>query len=341
MYLEHFEFARHPFRMAPEEDFLYMSRQHSRAFVFMDSAIWSPEGFVVISGEIGSGKTTLLKKMISDVKEDVMLFHIAYTNLQGDDLFQIIMQQANIKVAESNKVTMLFAINEHLRKLADRGMPVLLAIDEAQNLSHENLEDIRMLAGMEGPNGPIMRVILLGQPELKDHITVIPQLTQRVKLFFHLEGLSFEDTRHYIHHRLTVAGAPTTLLFHDSILHLVHEYSNGIPRLINKICDGLLLCAFAEDRHELVDSDIDEIKSELHVASTDDKAEKAAEEAQSALDVVSQAPAAANSDYLSVLERIAASLESLDNKIGALSTPDKNSKIRLFDEARRRLKDGK
>lgn len=335
MYLEHFGFERHPFRMAPEEDFLYMSRQHSRAFVFMDSAIWSPEGFVVISGEIGSGKTTLLKKMISDVKEEVTLFHIAYTNLQGDDLFQIIMQQAAIRVADSNKVSMLFAINEHLRQLAAKGTPVLLAIDEAQNLTHENLEDIRMLAGMEGPNGPILRVILLGQPELKDHIASIPQLTQRVKLFFHLEGLSFEDTQHYIYHRLTVAGFKNKELFPTGIIKLIHENSGGIPRLINKISDGLLLCAFAEDRMSLQGSDIDEIRHELLV-STDDILTKQTKQANKN---DGDQPLASGASEMA-LERIATALESIDSKLTGLIDSN-NPKIKIFEEARKRLKEGK
>jgi type II secretory pathway predicted ATPase ExeA len=289
---------------------------------------------VVISGEIGSGKTTLLKKMISDVKDEITLFHIAYTNLQGDDLFQIIMQQAAIRVADSNKVSMLFAINEHLRQLSARGTPVLLAIDEAQNLTHENLEDIRMLAGMEGPNGPILRVILLGQPELKDNIASIPQLTQRVKLFFHLEGLSFEDTQHYIYHRLTVAGFKNKDLFPTDIIKLIHENSGGIPRLINKISDGLLLCAFAEDRQNLQGSDIDEIRHELLV-STDDILQKhskktTTEPEQPVLATASNA----------ALERIATALESIDSKLTGL-VDSNNPKIKIFEEARKRLKEGK
>ncbi|TCS44097.1 ExeA family protein [Reinekea marinisedimentorum] len=336
MYLEHFGFARHPFRMAPEEDFLYMSRQHSRAFVFMDSAIWSPEGFVVISGEIGSGKTTLLKKMISEIKEEVKLFHIAYTNLQGDDLFQIIMQQAAIRVTDSNKVSMLFAINDHLCQLAARGVPVLLAIDEAQNLTHENLEDIRMLAGMEGPNGPILRVILMGQPELKENIGDIPQLTQRIKLFFHLEGLSLEDTKHYIYHRLTVAGFTDTGLFSEEIIKSIHEFSSGIPRLINKISDGLLLCAFAEDRKYLNASDIEEIKQELMVSNED-----ILEARKSTLKKPSSAGnTAMSSDNLDALSRIASALESIDEKLSFLSDGESNPKVRLFEDARRRIKDG-
>ena len=334
MYLDHFGFERHPFRMAPEEDFLYMSRQHSRAFVFMDSAVWSPEGFVVISGEIGSGKTTLLKKMISDIKEEVKLFHIAYTNLKGDDLFQVILQQAGLRIVDNNKVTMLFAINEHLRNLAAKGIPVLLAIDEAQNLSHENLEDIRMLAGMEGPHGPILRVILLGQPELKAHISAIPQLTQRVKLFFHLEGLSYDDTKHYIFHRLTVVGYGNTNLFPEPVIQQVHQHSRGIPRLINKISDGLLLCAFAEDRQHLQASDIDEIRHELLVSTDDIPTEPKVETAN-----ISRSSSAEQQQPIATdaLERIALALESIDNKLELFAT-EENPKVKLFEEARKRIK---
>jgi general secretion pathway protein A len=333
MYLEHFGFKRHPFRMAPEEDFLYMSRQHSRAFVFMDSAVWSPEGFVVISGEIGSGKTTLLKKTISDLQESVQLFHIAYTNLQGDDLFQVIMQQAGIRLADANKVAMLFAINDHFKHMAARGKPVLLAIDEAQNLSHENLEDIRMLAGMEGPDGPILRVILLGQPELKKHISDIPQLTQRVKLFFHLEGLSPEDTKHYIYHRLAVAGFNQTNLFTDEVVSMIHEQSEGIPRLINKISDGLLLCAFAEDRKNLQVSDIDEIRDELLVSNDNLKASVA----KSSDETADTTPSSVDNEH--ALNRIADVLERLEAKLFPEQSTEVPSKIKIFEEAKRRLQD--
>lgn len=329
MYLQHFGFKRHPFRMAPEEDFLYMSRQHSRAFVFMDSAVWSPEGFVVISGEIGSGKTTLLKKMLTDLGDNVEVFHVAYTNLQGDDLFQLIMQQANIQIAGANKITMLFAINEHFQKMSSRGKPVLLAIDEAQNLSHDNLEDIRMLAGMEGPDGPVLRVVLLGQPELKDHIYDIPQLTQRVKLFFHLEGLSLEDTKHYIDHRLAVSGCYNKELFSHEIIKTIHDNSEGLPRLINKIADGLLLCAFAEDRVHLQSDDIEEIRHELLVSHDDLFAHKKAS---------ADAPPVVAGSLEASLERIASSLERIESLLGTQNDP-KQATIQLFEAAKQRLKE--
>jgi general secretion pathway protein A len=194
MYLDFFGLHRHPFRITPEDDFIYMSQQHSRAYVYMSSAIWSSEGFVVISGEIGSGKTTLLKKTIRNLEGNLKLLNVSYTNLESKDLFGLILRKAGMAIPDDSKVAMLFQITEYLERMASDGTPVVLAIDEAQNLTRENLEDIRMLTGMESMGGPSMRVILLGQPELKKAVNDIPQLSQRVKLFFHLEGLSAAET---------------------------------------------------------------------------------------------------------------------------------------------------
>jgi len=263
MYLEFFGLHRHPFRITPEDDFIYMSQQHSRAYVYMSSAIWSSEGFVVISGEIGSGKTTLLKKTIRNLEGNLKLLNISYTNLESRDLFALILRKAGIEVKEDTKVAMLFQITEYLEKMAAAGTPVILAIDEAQNLTRENLEDIRMLTGMESMGGPSMRVILLGQPELRQAITAIPQLAQRVKLFFHLEGLSQAETAEYIDYRLLVSGHGGNRLFDDETVREIHDISGGIPRLINKLCDGMLMCAYSEDRPFIDPYDLKSIRTEL------------------------------------------------------------------------------
>lgn len=319
MYLEHFGLQRHPFRMAPEDDFIYMSQQHSRAFVYMDSAVWSPEGFVVVSGEIGSGKTTLLKKLMRGLNADLKLFHIAYTNLKSDDLFHLIVRQAGLPYDDKNKVSMLLAINDYLQKLSDRGTPVVLAVDEAQNLSQENLEDIRMLSGLEGAGGPVMRVILLGQPELKDAIYNIPQLAQRVKLFFHLNGLSTKETGEYIDHRLFIAGYEGDTLFDADTVQQVHTLSKGIPRLINKLCDGLMLCAYSDDRTNINAADLIEIRQDLmgetfmaHMeAETGDDPDPEQAEPPTISNVSGQ-------DDESALGRIAGALERIDAKLERL-----------------------
>ncbi|MGO1501943.1 MAG: ExeA family protein [Marinobacter sp.] len=263
MYLDFFGLHRHPFRITPEDDFIYMSQQHSRALVYMSSAIWSSEGFVVISGEIGSGKTTLLKKTIRNLDGNLKLLNISYTNLESRDLFGLILRKAGMKTEGDDKVAMLFQISDYLEKMATAGTPVVLAIDEAQNLTRENLEDVRMLAGMESMGGPSMRVILLGQPELKQAVLDIPQLAQRVKLFFHLEGLTYAETTEYVEHRLLVSGHGDNKLFDANTLREVHKLSKGIPRLINKLCDGMMMCAYAEDRPFIDPHDLSSIRKDI------------------------------------------------------------------------------
>tara|TARA_R110002074_G_scaffold336300_1_gene506768 strand:+ start:15844 stop:16884 length:1041 start_codon:yes stop_codon:yes gene_type:complete len=263
MYLEFFGLHRHPFRITPEDDFIYMSKQHSRAYVYMSSAIWSAEGFVVISGEIGSGKTTLLKKTIRNLNSNLKLLNISYTNLESRDLFSLILRKAGMKVEDESKVAMLFQITDYLEKMASAGNPVVLTIDEAQNLTSENLEDVRMLAGMESVGGPSMRVILLGQPELKQAVLDIPQLAQRVKLFFHLEGLTLAETAEYIDYRLLVSGHGGNKLFDSGTVREIHKLSKGIPRLINKLCDGMMMCAYSEDRPFIDPHDLNSIRRDL------------------------------------------------------------------------------
>lgn len=321
MYLDFFGLRRHPFRITPEDDFIYMSEQHSRAFVYMSSAIWSSEGFVVISGEIGSGKTTLLKKTIRNIEGDLKLLNISYTNLESKDLFGLILRKAGLKAEDDNKVSMLFQITEYLERMAKSGTPVVLTIDEAQNLTHDNLEDIRMLAGMESMGGPSMRVILLGQPELKDAVTAIPQLAQRVKLFFHLDGLSLAETAEYIDYRLMISGHGGNKLFDQDTVREIHKLSNGIPRLINKLCDGMMMCAYAEDRPFIDPHDLTIIRKDLLGEDFPPKAARPQPPRKLKVDKVPQKPPAsdrATPSSQDALSRIADALERIDARFEQL-----------------------
>ena len=322
MYLEFFGLHRHPFRITPEDDFIYMSQQHSRAYVYMSSAIWSSEGFVVISGEIGSGKTTLLKKTIRNMDGDLKLLNVAYTNLESKDLFSLILRKAGLTAEDDSKVGMLFQITEYLEKMAAEGTPVVLTIDEAQNLTRENLEDVRMLAGMESMGGPSMRVILLGQPELKQAVTAIPQLSQRVKLFFHLEGLTPTETTEYIDYRLLVSGHGGNKLFDKDTVQEIHELSHGIPRLINKLCDGMMMCAYAEDRPFIDPHDLKSIRKDLLGEEDVPKAKlpEAASHKIGAASAQASSPAPEGfGDMAKTLHRIASALESIDGRLANTS----------------------
>ena len=326
MYLEFFGLHRHPFRITPEDDFIYMSQQHSRAYVYMSSAIWSSEGFVVISGEIGSGKTTLLKKTIRNLEGDLKLLNISYTNLESKDLFGLILRKAGMKVEDDSKVAMLFQITDYLEKMAAAGTPVVLTIDEAQNLTRENLEDIRMLTGMESMGGPSMRVILLGQPELKQAVTAIPQLSQRVKLFFHLEGLTAAETAEYIDYRLLVSGHGGNKLFDQDTVAEIHKLSKGIPRLINKLCDGMMMCAYSEDRPFIDPFDLKGIRKDLlgeevPEATQKRQVKKKREEAFFSPPTPHTPRESEHSD--SALLRIAEALERIDSRLAKMIPEEK------------------
>ena len=319
MYLEFFGLHRHPFRITPEDDFIYMSKQHSRAYVYMSSAIWSAEGFVVISGEIGSGKTTLLKKIIRNLNSNLKLLNISYTNLESRDLFSLILRKAGMKVEDESKVAMLFQITDYLEKMASAGNPVVLTIDEAQNLTRENLEDVRMLAGMESVGGPSMRVILLGQPELKQAVLDIPQLAQRVKLFFHLEGLTCAETTEYIDYRLLVSGHGSNKLFDSDTVREIHKLSKGIPRLINKLCDGMMMCAYSEDRPFIDPHDLSSIRRDLLGDELPENVSKTAElRKQEHLATGSTGDLASATN---ALLRMAEALERIDSRL-ATAFPD-------------------
>ncbi len=318
MYLDFFGLNRHPFRITPEDDFIYMSQQHSRAYVYMSSAIWSSEGFVVISGEIGSGKTTLLKKTIRNLEGDLKLLNISYTNLESKDLFGLILRKAGLEVETDSKVAMLFQITEYLERMAAAGTPVVLAIDEAQNLTRENLEDIRMLTGMESMGGPSMRVILLGQPELKQAVSAIPQLSQRVKLFFHLEGLTLVETAEYIDYRLLVSGHGGNRLFDDETVEEIHTLSKGIPRLINKLCDGMMMCAYAEDRPFIDPYDLQGIRKDLLGEDVPDKKKQPDRKREQPPVRRNRVEGTQSPGSGDTLRRIAEALESIDSRLAQI-----------------------
>jgi len=326
MYLEFFGLHRHPFRITPEDDFIYMSQQHSRAYVYMSSAIWSSEGFVVISGEIGSGKTTLLKKTIRNLEGDLKLLNISYTNLESKDLFGLILRKAGIKVEDDSKVAMLFQITDYLERMASEGTPVVLTIDEAQNLTRENLEDIRMLTGMESMGGPSMRVILLGQPELKQSVAAIPQLSQRVKLFFHLEGLTAAETAEYIDYRLLVSGHGGNKLFDDETVREIHSLSKGIPRLINKLCDGMMMCAYSEDRPFIDPFDLKGIRKDLLGEDATEISHKAPLRKRKESSVASSSVSETGewSGSSKTLLRIAEALERIDKRLSQIVPEEKH-----------------
>ena len=249
-YLEHFGLKEQPFQLTPDPDFLYWSKQHARAKAYMESTIWLADGFVVITGEIGSGKTTLLKSFLSELDDDIVYAVVSQTQLTSTQFLQAVLTEFGFKPFDKCKVELLDMLNMFLIEQYSNGKKVVLVVDEAQNLTRKVLEEIRLMSGIETHKEKVLRIIIAGQPELKDTLESpnLKQLVQRVRLRFHLGPLDSRELREYINHRLTIAGCGDAKLFADDAFDVIYRYSGGVPRLINTLCDTALLCAFADDK---------------------------------------------------------------------------------------------
>ena len=265
-YCELFGLTEPPFRLTPDPQFLFASKQHARAKAYMESTIWLADGFVVLTGEIGSGKTTLIECFLDELPDDVTLAVISQTQLSPVEFLQAVLVEFGFEPFKMAKVELLAMIKEFLVEQYTQGKKVLLVVDEAQNLSKKVLEEIRLLSGIETKKEKVLRIILAGQPELGDTLDSdrLEQLSQRVRLRFHLGRLSRAETKDYILHRLNIAGAEDREIFTPEALRLVFLYSGGVPRLVNILSDTSLLCAFADERtlvdEETVRSAIEELQ---------------------------------------------------------------------------------
>ena len=248
MYLQHFKLREPPFQLTPDADFLYLSETHARAKAYMDYCIRARDGFVVITGEVGAGKTTLIRKLLSEFDQRVTVAKIFQTQLNELEFLQAVLLEFGIKPFHAGKVEVLNMLREFLLDNFARGRQAVLIVDEAQNLSPGVLEEVRMLSGLETQKQKILQVILVGQPELNATLDApqMQQLLQRVRLRFHLRALSETETRDYIRHRLHIAGCERAL-FADDTVSAIYQYTGGIPRLINTLCDTAMMCAFADD----------------------------------------------------------------------------------------------
>jgi general secretion pathway protein A len=266
LYCDLFQLTEPPFRLSPDPQFLFASKQHSRAKAYMESTIWLADGFVVITGDIGSGKTTLIESFLADLPDDIVLAHISQTQLSPVEFLQALLVEFGFKPFRKRKVELLAMLKDFMVEQYANRKKILLVVDEAQNLSRRVLEEVRLLSGLETQKEKLLRIILAGQPELSRKLDSprLEQLMQRVRLRFHLGALSKRETREYIEHRLGVAGAKGRKIFDDAACDLVFRYAGGVPRLVNVLCDTAMLCAFTEERttvnQDLVKAAADELQ---------------------------------------------------------------------------------
>jgi type II secretory pathway predicted ATPase ExeA len=265
MYIEQFKLKELPFRLTPDPQFLYLSKNHARAKAYMESTIWFTDGFVVITGEIGAGKTTLIETFLRELEKDVIVAQINQTQVSAIEFLQAVLVQFGYSPFKMKKAELIATLNTFLIEQYAEGRKVLLIVDEAQNLSLRVLEEVRMLSGVETTKEKVLRIILAGQPELNDKLDSpeLVQLAQRVRLRFHLTALSETDLTAYVLHRLEVAGSAGRRIFMDEVFPLLYKYTGGVPRLVNTLCETAMMSAFTSERDYVTVDDLQSAIDEL------------------------------------------------------------------------------
>lgn len=251
MYLNHFGLNDFPFRLSPDPDYLFISQGHAQAKSYVDYSLLTRDGFVIITGDVGSGKTTLMRSLLADWQDVAIILHVEQTQLTPLEFLQLIFYRLTGAAGSDNKVKLLQTLTEALERTEAQGMRVVLCVDEAQALTFEVLEELRFLTALESGKDKLLSVILMGQPELRQVLDSpgMEQMRQRVRLRFHLSGLTVDEVSAYVVHRLRIAGAsrPDRIVAKDA-WPVIHRYTGGIPRLVNALCDMMFLRALVADR---------------------------------------------------------------------------------------------
>jgi general secretion pathway protein A len=250
MYTEYFGLKEKPFSITPDPGYFYISENHREALGHLLYALNGDGGFVLLTGEVGTGKTTVCRRLLQQVPDNCDVAFILYPRLTGEELLVAICDEFGIsREGDSTSSRALVArIYDYLVKTHESRRKAVLIVEEAQNLSNDVLEQIRLLTNLETNKQKLLQVILLGQPELRDRLAQpeLVQLRQRITARYHLGSLSFEDINGYVNHRLSVAGLPRAGLFPRPVLRDLYRLTRGVPRLINVICDRALTGAYIQ-----------------------------------------------------------------------------------------------
>ncbi len=265
MYERFYQLRERPFALSPDPEYLYPSRVHQEALDYLRYGIESHAGFIVITGEIGSGKTTLLQTLLRNLDNNTSVGRIVNTMLEPRELLETIMIDFGLDPSGRSKPLMLRDLSQYLVDQRLAGRPVLLVIDEAQNLGLAALEELRMLSNLETEKSKLLQIVMVGQPDLRHKLAApeLEQLRQRITVSYHLPPLDAEETGRYINHRLRRAALGAPIEFSRATTDRIHARSRGVPRIINVICDAALLFGYAEERRIFDEPMIADVLEEL------------------------------------------------------------------------------
>lgn len=267
MYERFYNLRERPFALSPDPEYLYLSRVHREALDAIRYGIESRAGFIVVTGEIGAGKTTLLQTLVRQLDERTLVGRIVNTTLEPRELLEAILLDFGLTTTEKSKPALLQELGRFLVQQRAQGRRPLLVIDEAQNLSPQALEEVRLLSNLETEKSKLLQILVAGQPNLRETIASpnLEQFRQRVAVSYHLTALDAPDTAAYITYRLDHAAIGEPPRFPPDAADLVHRRSGGVPRLINVICDAVLVFGYAEERRTIDRALVDEVVAELEM----------------------------------------------------------------------------
>ena len=253
MYESFFGFSEKPFKLVPNPAYLFLSKSHEEALAHLKYALAQGDGFVEITGEVGTGKTTLCRSFLENLEEDIIAAYIFNPKMGPEQLIKTINDELGIKYDSDDTKNLIDYLNAFLIRQKRQQKKIILLIDEAQNLSREILEQLRLLSNLETSREKLLQIILVGQPELSDILSSyeLRQLGQRITLRYHLSPLNRRETIEYINYRINIAARKAGIKFNPSAFRQIYKYSQGIPRVINIACDRALLTAFGLGRHKI------------------------------------------------------------------------------------------
>ena len=270
MYLEFYGLKQAPFDITPNPRFLFHSLKHREAFNHLIYGVRERKGFVQLTGEVGAGKTTLCRAFLEQLDGKFSTALILNPVLNADELMRAIATEFGLNVKGCDRLETIAAISDFLLKQTLAGKETVLIIDEAQNLTEDLLEQVRLISNIETDDRKLLQIVLMGQPELRDRLNSprLKQLRQRITVRYHLAPLTRNEVAQYIHHRLALAGSRGVPTFTFPAVWRVFNYSQGIPRLVNALCDKALLAGLVERsyriNYRMVGRAIRELEGNIH-----------------------------------------------------------------------------
>ena len=266
MYESFYGLTAKPFQLQPDPSFFFASKGHKRAMAYLEYGLSQSDGFIIITGEVGAGKTTLMRALFKKLKsEEIISAQIVNTYLNADEVLRMVAAAFGLNIENITKASLLLEFEKFLRQCDQQGKRALLVVDEAQNLSADTLEQLRMLSNYQTDDKPLLQTFLLGQPEFRRILlgNNMQQLRQRVIATYHLGPMDALETRAYIEHRLNTVGWRGDPVIQDEAFPLIHEQSGGIPRKINTLCDRMLIMGYLDELHSFGVHEVSEVIQDI------------------------------------------------------------------------------